>query len=159
MAAVDKAGADWIHVDVMDGRFVPNITIGPLVVDALRNVTDKPLDCHLMIVEPEQRVADFAKAGADIISIHVEGAATIHLDRVVNQARKAPARCLHAPAGLCACCCRFAIRCCAWDPAIAGISAELHCTELPCLAAGCSLLCCPHMLTPSSSQLPTHLPP
>jgi len=69
----------------MDGRFVPNITIGPLVVDALRPVTDKVLDCHLMIVEPENRVADFAKAGADIISVHAEQSSTIHLHRVVNQ--------------------------------------------------------------------------
>jgi len=83
--AIDKAGCDWIHVDVMDGRFVPNITIGPLIVDALRPVTDLPLDVHLMIVEPEQRVADFAKAGADIISIHAEQSATIHLDRTINQ--------------------------------------------------------------------------
>ncbi|XP_056170863.1 ribulose-phosphate 3-epimerase, chloroplastic-like isoform X1 [Syzygium oleosum] len=65
--AVDVAGCDWIHVDDMDGLFVPNITIGPLVVDALRPVTDLPLDVHLMIVEPEQRVPDFIKAGADII--------------------------------------------------------------------------------------------
>ena len=70
--AVDAAGADWIHVDVMDGRFVPNITIGPLIVEALRPVTTKPLDVHLMIVEPERYVADFAKAGADIISVQVE---------------------------------------------------------------------------------------
>lgn len=83
--AVDQAGCDWIHVDVMDGRFVPNITIGPLVVAALRPVTDLPLDVHLMIVEPEQRVADFAKAGADIISVHVESKATTHLDRVIHQ--------------------------------------------------------------------------
>jgi ribulose-phosphate 3-epimerase len=83
--AVEEAGCDWIHVDVMDGRFVPNITIGPLIVDAIRPITDLPLDTHLMIVEPEQRVADFAKAGSDIISVHCEQAATIHLDRVVNQ--------------------------------------------------------------------------
>ncbi|MDD1413295.1 DUF561 domain-containing protein [Dolichospermum sp. ST_con] len=65
--AVDKAGADWIHVDVMDGRFVPNITIGPLIVEAIRPITTKPLDVHLMIVEPEKYVEGFAKAGADII--------------------------------------------------------------------------------------------
>jgi ribulose-phosphate 3-epimerase len=76
--AVDQAGADWIHVDVMDGRFVPNITIGPLIVEALRPVTSKPLDVHLMIVEPENYVADFAKAGADIISVQVEACPHLH---------------------------------------------------------------------------------
>ena len=81
--AVDAAGADWIHVDVMDGRFVPNITIGPLIVQALRPVTSKPLDVHLMIVEPERYVADFAKAGADIISVQVE--ACPHLHRNLSQ--------------------------------------------------------------------------
>ena len=70
--AVDEAGADWIHVDVMDGRFVPNITIGPLIVEALRPVTKKPLDVHLMIVQPENYVEEFAKAGADSISVQVE---------------------------------------------------------------------------------------
>lgn len=86
--AVDKAGADWIHVDVMDGRFVPNITIGPLVVQAIRPVTKKPLDVHLMIVEPEKYVEDFAKAGADIISVHAEHNASPHLHRTLCQIRE-----------------------------------------------------------------------
>ena len=86
--AVDQAGADWIHVDVMDGRFVPNITIGPLIVEALRPVTEKPLDVHLMIVEPDRYVADFAKAGADIISVHAEASATTHLHRALGQIKE-----------------------------------------------------------------------
>jgi ribulose-phosphate 3-epimerase len=86
--AVDEAGADWIHVDVMDGRFVPNITIGPLVVKAIRPVTSKPLDVHLMIVEPEKYVEDFAKAGADIISVHAEHNASPHLHRTLCQIRE-----------------------------------------------------------------------
>jgi len=87
VAAVDKAGADWVHVDVMDGRFVPNITIGPLVVAAVRRATRKPLDVHLMIVEPEKYVGDFAKAGADHILVHAEQSSTIHLHRVLGQIR------------------------------------------------------------------------
>ncbi len=86
--AIDRAGADWIHVDVMDGRFVPNITIGPLVVKALRPVTSKPLDVHLMIVEPERYVEDFAKAGADIISVHAEHNASPHLHRTLGQIKE-----------------------------------------------------------------------
>jgi ribulose-phosphate 3-epimerase len=83
--AVERAGADWVHVDVMDGRFVPNITIGPLVVSALRKVTALPLDVHLMIVEPERYVEDFARAGADGITVHVE--ASTHLHRTLQQIR------------------------------------------------------------------------
>lgn len=90
VTAVAEAGADWIHVDVMDGRFVPNLTIGPPVVKALRNVTDKPLDVHLMIVEPEKWIDAFVKAGADIITIHQE--ATVHLQRTLQQIRQAGAK-------------------------------------------------------------------
>jgi ribulose-phosphate 3-epimerase len=86
--AADAAGADWIHVDVMDGRFVPNITIGPLIVSAIRPLTQKPLDVHLMIVEPEKYVADFAKAGADIISVHAEHNASPHLHRTLGQIKE-----------------------------------------------------------------------
>lgn len=85
--AIEAAGADWVHVDVMDGRFVPNITIGPLVVNALRPVTDLPLDVHLMIVEPDLIIPEFVKAGADIISVHCEGESTIHLHRTLNLIR------------------------------------------------------------------------
>jgi ribulose-phosphate 3-epimerase len=83
--AVEAAGADWIHVDVMDGRFVPNLTIGPPVVAALRKVTKLPLDVHLMIVEPEKLVPDFATAGADVITVHAEAAT--HLQRLLQQIR------------------------------------------------------------------------
>src|SRR5437016_110519 len=70
--AIEQAGADYVHVDVMDGRFVPNITIGPLVVQAVKKATKLPLDVHLMIVEPEKYVEDFVRAGASILSVHVE---------------------------------------------------------------------------------------
>jgi len=82
---VERGGADWIHVDVMDGRFVPNITLGPIGVSAARRSTELPLDVHLMIVEPELHVAAFANAGADTISVQVE--ATVHLERLLKQIR------------------------------------------------------------------------
>lgn len=77
-----QAGADWIHVDVMDGRFVPNLTIGPLVVYAVRQVTQKPLDVHLMIVEPDLLIPAFVKAGADFVTVHFE--ACPHLHRTIQ---------------------------------------------------------------------------
>lgn len=86
IAAVERAGADWIHVDVMDGRFVPNITLGPVVLSAVRRATKLPVDVHLMIVEPERYVEAFARAGADVISIHVE--ACTHLQRTLAEIRR-----------------------------------------------------------------------
>ncbi len=82
IAAAEAAGADIIHIDVMDGHFVPNITIGPLIVEAARRSTKLPLDVHLMITNPELYVSDFAKAGADYITVHVETA--YHLNRLVQ---------------------------------------------------------------------------
>ena len=83
--AVERAGADWIHVDVMDGRFVPNLTIGPPVVAAVRRTTELPLDVHLMIEEPERYIGAFVKAGADLVSVHVETCP--HLHRTLQQIR------------------------------------------------------------------------
>jgi len=76
------AAADWVHIDVMDGRFVPNITIGPLIVKAAKRATDMPLDCHLMIVEPDRYVGDFIDAGASVVTVHAE--ACTHLDRTIQ---------------------------------------------------------------------------
>lgn len=83
--AAENGGADYIHIDVMDGQFVPNITIGPLVVQACKRITKLPLDVHLMIVQPERYVETFAKAGADIITIHAE--ATPHIHRALELIR------------------------------------------------------------------------
>jgi ribulose-phosphate 3-epimerase len=86
LTAVEKAGADWIHIDVMDGRFVPNITYGPIIVQACKRVTTLPLDVHLMIEKPEAIIPDFAKAGADYISVHAETCP--HLHRTLQQIRE-----------------------------------------------------------------------
>jgi ribulose-phosphate 3-epimerase len=88
--SVEAALADWIHVDVMDGRFVPNISIGPVVVEAVRGATGLPVDVHLMIEEPERYIDAFVKAGADSVGVHVE--ACPHLHRTLSQIREAGAR-------------------------------------------------------------------
>jgi ribulose-phosphate 3-epimerase len=88
--AIEDAGADWIHADVMDGHFVPNITFGPMVVEAVRKATALPIDVHLMITAPERYIADFARAGASTICVHVESC--VHLNRTVQLIRDAGAR-------------------------------------------------------------------
>ena len=88
--AVEQAGADWIHVDVMDGHFVPNITIGPLVVEAVRKVTELPLDVHLMVEDADKYIKDFASAGADILTVHVE--ACPHLNRTIHHIKEQDVR-------------------------------------------------------------------
>ena len=93
ITAVAKAGADVIHIDVMDGHFVPNITIGPLVVQAVRKITDLPLDVHLMIADPDRYIDDFAVAGADWITVHVETCPHLHrtVQAIKNLGKKAGA--------------------------------------------------------------------
>ncbi len=88
--SVEEAGADWIHIDVMDGHFVPNITFGPIAVKAAKRVTSLPLDVHLMIENPDQYIPDFVKAGSDLISVHVE--ACTHLNRTVQMIKESGLR-------------------------------------------------------------------
>ncbi len=90
MKMVNRSEADWFHVDVMDGRFVPNITFGMFIVEAMKKMAEKPLDVHLMIVEPEKYIESFRKAGADVITVHYE--ACQHLHRTVHQIRETGAK-------------------------------------------------------------------
>ncbi|MDX1646644.1 MAG: ribulose-phosphate 3-epimerase [Longimicrobiales bacterium] len=90
IAVIDDAGADWIHVDVMDGHFVPNLTIGPLIVEAARRATDLPLDVHLMIEAPDRYLDEFADAGADVLTVHQE--ACPHLHRTVQRIKELEVR-------------------------------------------------------------------
>lgn len=90
MQMVNRSEADWFHVDVMDGRFVPNITFGMFIVEAMKKMAEKPLDVHLMIVEPEKYIESFHKAGADVITVHYE--ACTHLHRTVHQIRETGAK-------------------------------------------------------------------
>lgn len=90
VAEAARGGADYIHVDIMDGHFVPNLTLGPLVVQAIRPWTDLPLDVHMMVTEPQRFIPQFAEAGADIITVHAE--ACTHLHRVVHQIKDAGKR-------------------------------------------------------------------
>ncbi|MBI5526695.1 MAG: ribulose-phosphate 3-epimerase [Deltaproteobacteria bacterium] len=110
--AVEAAGADVIHVDVMDGRFVPNITIGPVVVGKLRAVTRLPLDVHLMIEDPGRYIDEFIKAGADVVTVHAE--ACPHLHRVLQQIKEASARLPKAKASR------------AFDEVVAGVAINPH---------------------------------
>jgi len=99
--AVEKAGADYIHIDVMDGHFVPNITIGPMIVESVKRVTDLPLDVHLMISNPDNYIDDFAEAGADILTVHSE--VLNHIHRTIHYIREKgmrPAVCLNPATSL-----------------------------------------------------------
>ncbi len=102
VAMVNESVADWLHLDVMDGRFVPNITFGMFIIEAVRKLSAKPLDVHLMIVEPERYIERFRQAGADVITVHYE--ACTHLHRVIQQIKEAGAKAgvalnPHTPAG------------------------------------------------------------
>jgi len=85
--AVDRAGSDWIHLDIMDGRFVPDISFGPDIVKAIRRSTDKPLNVHLMVIEPERSLERYRDAGADHLLVQAEPGATVHLHRVLSRVR------------------------------------------------------------------------